>query len=586
MPRHELAEALWGDDPPATWEKALSVLVSKLRGALAQTGIDAAAALTAPHGCYRLDLPRGSTIDVLEAEHAARAAETFLASDELEQASATATLSQSLLGGSFLPGDNGSWVEGKRRELAEVRARALSTLAEASLRSGKVQESARWAEQLVEAEPFRESGYRHLMAAHIAAGNRAEALQVYERCRRLLAEELGAYPSPETESIYRGLLEAPPGPGEPETARIPSPPTAAPPRANRRKRPTLLAGALVALVAVVAAGAAIAVVVTRSNGPRASSAAVRTPRVALVVPRSPPGSDDPSAPYLAALDRARSAYSLQAQTFAIDLSKPGLSERVRRSIGNFDLVLLAGQFVDARFVHEIARHPHTRFVVMDPDPNAPVLYSAVSKLKNATDVFFIEGPGAYLAGYLSALMAKRRVTGKRPVVVSLIAGDPQVNENQIKGFTAGTADAVPGAVVLTDYSHDFSHPSVCEAIANGQIDKGSTAIFADAAACSIGALSVAGVRGVWGIGADQDMSYLGPQILVSTVKRYDQAIDYVIRSYLDGTLPQGHLDIGIERNAVGIASINPVVPASLRAKLVRVQQQHMPLWTSWATPLK
>ena len=48
------------------------------------------------------------------------------------------------------------------------------------------------------------------MEAHAAAGNRAEALQVYERCRLLLAEELGAYPSPETESIYRGLLPAAP----------------------------------------------------------------------------------------------------------------------------------------------------------------------------------------------------------------------------------------------------------------------------------------------------------------------------------------------------------------------------------------
>jgi basic membrane lipoprotein Med (substrate-binding protein (PBP1-ABC) superfamily) len=81
------------------------------------------------------------------------------------------------------------------------------------------------------------------------------------------------------------------------------------------------------------------------------------------------------------------------------------------------------------------------------------------------------------------------------------------------------------------------------------------------------------------------MSYLGPQILVSTVKRVDRAADYVIRSYLDGTLPQGHLDIGIERNAVGIVNISRVVPASLRAKLVRVQRQHMKLWTSWATPL-
>ena len=47
------------------------------------------------------------------------------------------------------------------------------------------------------------------MEAHVAAGNRAEALRVYERAASSLAEELGAYPSPETESIYRALLAAP-----------------------------------------------------------------------------------------------------------------------------------------------------------------------------------------------------------------------------------------------------------------------------------------------------------------------------------------------------------------------------------------
>jgi basic membrane lipoprotein Med (substrate-binding protein (PBP1-ABC) superfamily) len=304
------------------------------------------------------------------------------------------------------------------------------------------------------------------------------------------------------------------------------------------------------------------------------------------VPRSPPGSDDPSAQYLAALDRDRSVYGIRTQTFEIDLAKPGLPERVRRSVGNFDLVLLAGQFVDARFIHEMSRHPHTRFVVLDPDPGDSQLYSEVSRLSNATDVFFIEGPGAYLAGYLSALMAKRRDRGKRPVVVSLIAGDPVVNQNQVAGFSNGATDAVPGATVLEDYSHNFTHPALCASIANRQIDTGSTAVFAAAGACSVGALTAAGERGVWGVGADEDMSDLGPQILVSTVKRLNGAVNYAIRSYLDGTLPRGHLDIGIERDAVGIVGINPVVPASIRAKLVRVQQQHMKLWTSWATPLK
>jgi DNA-binding SARP family transcriptional activator len=115
----------------------------------------------------------------------------------------------SLLRQPFLPGEDGSWVEQKRRELADVRARALGTLTDAALRSGDAAEAVKWAEQTIALEPFRETGYRHLMEAHVAAGNRAEALRVYEQCRQFLAEELGAYPSPETDSFYRSLLAVP-----------------------------------------------------------------------------------------------------------------------------------------------------------------------------------------------------------------------------------------------------------------------------------------------------------------------------------------------------------------------------------------
>src|SRR5262252_6476652 len=56
VPRDELADALWGADPPATWEKALTVIASKVRGLLLEAGVDGAA-LTSAYGCYRLDLP-------------------------------------------------------------------------------------------------------------------------------------------------------------------------------------------------------------------------------------------------------------------------------------------------------------------------------------------------------------------------------------------------------------------------------------------------------------------------------------------------------------------------------------------------
>jgi len=246
----------------------------------------------------------------------------------------------------------------------------------------KKAEAVRWAGLALEAEPFRESGYRRLMEAHVAAGNRGEALRVYERCRRLLAEELGAYPSPETDAIYRSLLEAPPGRATAETPDAASPPGTAPPPASRRDRRALVAAALVLLVAVVATGAAVGIVATRGDGPQAASA-VQRPRVALVVPLSPPGGDDPSDQYQHAVARARTQDGIRTQTLHIDLSKPGLSKRTRKSTGNFDLVLLAGQFVGSRFAREFKRHPDTRFVILDPDPNNGSLYNAVSNSRNA-----------------------------------------------------------------------------------------------------------------------------------------------------------------------------------------------------------
>jgi len=590
VPRDELADVLWGDAPPATWDKALSVLVSKLRGVLAESGVDGASALTAAFGCYQLDLPEGTWVDVLAAENAAKEAEGFLEVGEAESATAAAGLAESVTRSPFLPGDDGPWVEEKRRELAEIRARALSALAEASLRTDRAAEAVRWAGLAVEAEPFSESGYRRLMEAHVAAGNRGEALRVYERCRRLLADELGAYPSPETESIYRSLLEAPAGRAAVETPDAPSPPGAAPPLARSRKRPVIVAAGLVLLVVVVAAGTAIAVVTTRGDRSKGSAGVSAPPRVALVVPSSPPWSDDPStAQYRDAVDRAHTQDGVQTQTFAIDLSKPGLaglSERDRKSIGTFGLVLLAGQFVANRFAREFARHPHTRFVVLDPDPvGGKTLYNAVSNNRNARDVFFQEGPGAYLAGFLSALMAERRSSGKRPVVISEILVNSRVSSNVVNTFISGARKAVPGVRVLERYAGNSSPPSVCERIADNQIERGSRVVFADAGACSAGALAAAQTAEVWGVAADQDPFNppAGPRILGWTVKNFRKEVGYAIDNYLDHTLPPfHHVDIGIDSGAVDFVP-SSLVPKPIRTRLAQERARRMPHWETLPT---
>jgi YVTN family beta-propeller protein len=255
VPRDELAEALWGEAPPATWDKALTVIVSKLRGALTDAGLDGRELLTAAFGCYRLDLPEGTWVDLFAAAGSAREAEDALAAGELDKARAAAESAESLARRPFLPGEDGTWAEQKRRDLADIRERSLSVLADACLRSGAAREAAKWAEELIALSPFREAGYRRLMEAHVAAGNRAEALRVYEQCRQLLAEELGAYPSPETEAIYRALLEAPPASARttPIAEPLPLPAEQVVPRRSRMRRPVLLAaiGGVIAATVVI-----------------------------------------------------------------------------------------------------------------------------------------------------------------------------------------------------------------------------------------------------------------------------------------------------------------------------------------------
>src|SRR5262245_59916930 len=92
VPRDELAEALWEEARPATWDKALSLLVSKLRNLLTSQGIDGASVLTNAFGCYQLDLPEGSRVDVIVAANAAREADEALAGGELEEAKTAALL--------------------------------------------------------------------------------------------------------------------------------------------------------------------------------------------------------------------------------------------------------------------------------------------------------------------------------------------------------------------------------------------------------------------------------------------------------------------------------------------------------------
>lgn len=261
VPRDEVAEVLWSEELPATWDKALRVLMTKLRALLEECGIDGPGALTSAFGCYTLALPPETWIDVEAASTALEKAEAALGRGDLDDARAEAAIAAGLSRPTFLPGEDGTWVEEQRRDLRDVRARALECLRDTALAAGDFGDAARYATEIVDLEPFRESSYRALMQAHVAAGNPAEALRVYERCRRFLAEELGTFPSAESEAVYLEILRSSSGTKAAEVADAPTegesiPPNDAPSRRGRRRVAALVTALVLVAVAAVAAGLA------------------------------------------------------------------------------------------------------------------------------------------------------------------------------------------------------------------------------------------------------------------------------------------------------------------------------------------
>ena len=75
----QLADAVWGDNPPPTWTKSIQGCISRLRKILGPEAIE-----TSAHG-YRLRVP-SDAVDVVEFDRAARRAEELLALREYEHA--------------------------------------------------------------------------------------------------------------------------------------------------------------------------------------------------------------------------------------------------------------------------------------------------------------------------------------------------------------------------------------------------------------------------------------------------------------------------------------------------------------------
>ena len=204
--KEELTSVVWPDTPPREIETALSAILSKLRTVLKKAS--SGATVEVRSGTIQLRLPSDVWVDLEHAANSIDEADGALRAGHLRDAWSHAVTLVIIVRRPFLPGEEASWIEARRTRLRSMLVRGLHILSQITATNGEHALAVQYATEIIELEPFQETGYRHLMQMHAQMGNRGEALRVFGKCRELFRDELGADPSQETERVFLEILRA------------------------------------------------------------------------------------------------------------------------------------------------------------------------------------------------------------------------------------------------------------------------------------------------------------------------------------------------------------------------------------------
>jgi DNA-binding SARP family transcriptional activator len=226
----QLAEMLWGSQPPPTARVAVQNHVKRLRDALGAVG--RSQILTRPPG-YMIVLGDGE-LDLTSFAVALESARSAARNGRWEDAAAQAVAALRLWRGEPLA-DIESEVLAARElpRLHEMHLLAVETRIEAGIHLGHAGDFIGELRQLVAASPLREHLHALLMSALYACGRQAEALSAFQQVRTVLVAELGAEPGLELRELQQRILAGQSGQREPAAPAPAVAPAASPARTDQ-----------------------------------------------------------------------------------------------------------------------------------------------------------------------------------------------------------------------------------------------------------------------------------------------------------------------------------------------------------------
>jgi class 3 adenylate cyclase/DNA-binding SARP family transcriptional activator len=199
--REELVELLWPEGDPDAGRLNLRVALSWLRQQLEFPGSPTQGVILADRVSVRLN-PAAVTTDVAEFEATLKAAASAESSSERAAGLAQAV---ELCRGPLLPGYYEPWILQEREWLAGRYFQALGQLLGHLEQAGDLDQALQFAHRGVTADPLREEAHLALIRLYATAGQPEAALRQYRELERLLQEQLGAVPSPSTQTLAREI---------------------------------------------------------------------------------------------------------------------------------------------------------------------------------------------------------------------------------------------------------------------------------------------------------------------------------------------------------------------------------------------
>lgn len=204
--RERLAALLWPDQPQTAAYANLRQALARLRKALpepaAQLLLVSPQALQLPPDRARVDLAHFDELLIRCASHAHADPISCPACRERQSQAAALYRGELLHGlGLDLSHPFGEWLLVRREALHQRALGLFHSLAESYEASGDYPTMRAYAARQIELEPWHEQAYRQLMRALALAGDRDSALAQFQRCRQILASELGLAPDAETRAL-------------------------------------------------------------------------------------------------------------------------------------------------------------------------------------------------------------------------------------------------------------------------------------------------------------------------------------------------------------------------------------------------